>query len=117
MSKCVFCEIVAGDAPAAVVKEWPAALAILPLNPVVKGHMLVLPKAHVNSFLVDPAITAMSAAYATELARGRQSNLITSAGEDATQSVHHLHWHIVPRRPGDGLTLPWTGQNRGDSSE
>lgn len=43
-------------------------------------------------------------------ARYESYNLITSCGEAATQSVRHLHWHVVPRRIGDGLHLPWTGQ-------
>jgi histidine triad (HIT) family protein len=40
-------------------------------------------------------------------------NIITSAGSDATQTVFHLHLHVVPRRAGDGLALPWTGDHRG----
>lgn len=39
-------------------------------------------------------------------------NLITSCGKAATQTVEHLHVHLVPRREGDGLKLPWTGQSR-----
>jgi histidine triad (HIT) family protein len=92
---CVFCRIVVGAAPAKVVREWPLAIAIVPLHPVTPGHLLVLPREHVRD------------------AADSQFNLITSTGPAATQTVWHLHWHIVPRRFDDGLTLPWTGQQTG----
>jgi histidine triad (HIT) family protein len=44
------------------------------------------------------------------------ANIITSIGRVATQSVFHLHVHIVPRHEGDGLCLPWTGQHTGGAS-
>ncbi len=109
MSTCVFCEIVAGRAPATVIREWPDALAIVPRGPVVDGHVLVIPKQHVADFAEDPDVTAATARRAAELSGG-PANLITSAGESATQTVFHLHFHIVPRSFGDGLALPWTGQ-------
>jgi histidine triad (HIT) family protein len=106
---CVFCAIVAGESPAEVVHEWRDVLAIVPLDPVVKGHVIVLPKDHVQDALADPFITATVVQRAAELAH-RPANIITSAGGAATQTVFHLHVHIVPRRAGDGLLLPWTGQ-------
>jgi histidine triad (HIT) family protein len=113
---CVFCQIVAGDSPAVVAANWPDAIAIQPLNPVVKGHVLVIPRAHVWSFVEDPTVTAAVMARAADFAGklgmpGEGVNLITSAGEAATQTVFHLHVHLVPRYLGDGITLPWTGQH------
>lgn len=110
-SKCPFCEIVAGRAPAAVVREWSDALAIVPLGPVTDGHLIVLPKAHVPDAR-DPLYASMVIYRAAELAAEFHPsfNLITSVGREATQSVFHLHLHIVPRRVGDGLPLPWTPQ-------
>lgn len=106
---CVFCDILAGKAAADVVWAWPDAIAIRPLNPVVDGHFLVIPADHVEDFTTDPEVTAATVRRAAGLA-ARPSNLITSAGREATQSVLHLHVHIVPRERGDGLALPWTGQ-------
>jgi histidine triad (HIT) family protein len=103
---CVFCLIVAGAAPATVVREWDDALAFVPLGPVVDGHVLVIPKQHVADMAEDPAVSAVAMRAASELATP-PCNIITSAGSEATQSVFHLHLHIVPRRANDGLTLPW----------
>lgn len=109
---CVFCRIVTGREPASVVAEWPDAVAIVPLSPVTPGHVLVIPRAHVADFRDDPDVTALTARRASEIAP-HPSNLITSAGREATQSVFHLHLHIVPRAEGDGLALPWwSGKQR-----
>lgn len=111
MADCVFCRIVAGSEPATVVRRWSDAIAIVPLNPVVAGHVLVIPIRHVQDYLEDPAVTGMVAARASEIAP-HPSNLITSAGAEATQSVYHLHVHVVPRRENDGLALPWYSGKR-----
>jgi len=110
-ARCVFCEIVARRTPATIVAEWPGALAIQPLNPVTRGHLLVIPRQHVADALEDPSVTAATFLCAALIA-DRPVNLITSAGSVATQTVFHLHVHVVPRRAGDGLTLPWTGQEK-----
>jgi histidine triad (HIT) family protein len=110
VTACPFCEIVAGRAPAEVVWEWDDALAIVPLGPVVPGHTLVIPKRHVADFAEDPAVSAATMHRAADLADRLLSgacNLITSRGREATQSVMHLHLHLVPRAAGDGLALPW----------
>lgn len=106
---CVFCRIIDGLEPATIVKEWSDALAIVPLDPVVDGHLLVLPVVHVEDATRSPGISALAMARAAELAEA-PCNIITSAGAEATQTIRHLHIHIVPRRPGDGLALPWTGR-------
>ena len=104
---CPFCDIVWRGAPANVVERWPDAWAIVPLNPVVPGHVLVIPLEHVEDALERPSVTGLTFARAAELA-DRPCNLITSAGAAATQTVLHLHVHVVPRRFGDGLRLPWS---------
>ena len=116
-SPCVFCEIVAGRSPATIVREWHNALAFVPLNPVVEGHTLVIPKRHVPDFATFERMATASAEAmyaAAELARDmdRPMNLITSKGREATQSVFHLHLHLVPRAENDGLALPWYSGKR-----
>lgn len=110
---CPFCEINTGRAPATFVHEWSDAIAIVPLNPVVEGHTLVIPKTHVADFAEDPAVSAATMRRAAELAAGEQPmNVITSRGREATQSVFHLHLHLVPRAANDGLALPWYSGHR-----
>lgn len=114
--RCPFCEIAAGRAPATIIREWPDALAIVPLGPVVDGHTLVIPKTHVTDFAADPVVAAATMSRAAELAGTHPAspmNLITSRGRAATQSVFHLHLHLVPRAENDGLALPWySGRTR-----
>jgi histidine triad (HIT) family protein len=106
---CAFCAIAAGHGPAVVVREWNDAIAIRPRRGGVgPGHVLVLPRVHVADAGVNPAVTGAVMARAAELmAEHPAANLITSRGADATQTVFHLHVHIVPRAAGDGLALPW----------
>lgn len=108
---CVFCAIAAGEAPATVVRSWPDAIAIRPLGPVVDGHVLIVPRVHVEDAGSDPTVTAAVMSRASELLADVPSgNLIMSRGAAATQTVPHLHVHLVPREQGDGLPLPWTTQ-------
>jgi len=100
-----------------VIKEWGVGnpvVAFTPLNPVTPGHVLIVPRQHVATFAEDPALSGEVMRYAAMWVRDMQAdaNVITSIGSDATQTVPHLHVHIVPRRPGDALHLPWTGQDR-----
>ena len=109
MTACVFCSIVAGHEPATIHEDWDDAIAIEPLNPVTDGHALIIPKVHVIDAAIDPRITGMVMERAASFGRWwRSFNLITSVGEEATQTIRHLHVHFVPRRDGDGLALPWS---------
>lgn len=107
LPECPFCEIIAGRAPAKIFHEWDDALAIVPLAPVVEGHLIVIPKIHVADVGHDPEISAATMRRAAELAASQWCNVLTSRGRVATQSVFHLHLHLVPRSEGDGLALPW----------
>lgn len=111
--ECVFCEIIAGRSPAKMVYEWEDTVAFHPLRPVTVGHMLIVPKRHVTDFIEDPDVTALTMRRAAEYAHG-ECNLVTSAGPSATQTQFHLHVHIVPRKPNDGMALPWTPCTRKD---
>jgi histidine triad (HIT) family protein len=108
---CVFCAIITGQAPALFVRQWPETIAIRPLRPVTPGHVLVIPRQHVADVGTDPTVSARTMAAAAELAATEAAaNVITSMGAAATQTVYHLHIHVVPRVDGDHLTLPWSGQ-------
>lgn len=106
---CVFCDIVKGDAPAQIVAQWDDAIAFVPLNPVTDGHTLVVPREHVANAHVKPWVTGAVMRRAAAYWNG-PCNIITSVGVEATQTVFHLHVHVVPRRRDDGLHLPWTDQ-------
>jgi len=112
---CPFCEIMAGRAPATVLREWSfdGITGLVPLRPVALGHTLFIPNGHIPSALADPVMAGRVFERAARFAAWQGAhgyNLITSAGVAATQTVFHLHVHVVPRRPEDGLPLPWTGQ-------
>jgi histidine triad (HIT) family protein len=117
LSRCPFCAIVHDGAPATIVREWADAIALVPLGPVTEGHLLVIPKAHVSDFTEDPDVSAATMRAAAELAASTgPCNIITSKGREATQSVFHLHLHLVPRAAGDGLALPWySGKRRANA--
>ncbi|QIG58296.1 histidine triad nucleotide binding protein [Gordonia phage Skog] len=86
---------------------------IRPLHPVTEGHLLVIPGMHFDSAHACPWSAGEAVEVAARYIREEldsDANIITSIGPAATQTVFHLHVHIVPRRPDDGLTLPWTGQ-------
>jgi histidine triad (HIT) family protein len=107
---CPFCaRIEAGEYDAG--DGW--SVTFEPLNPVAPGHRLFVSRAHVADALTRPVITGHVMEYAGRWAAGhdlRPCNLISSAGAAASQTVPHLHIHLVPRAAGDGLMLPWTGQ-------
>ncbi|MET9556105.1 HIT family protein [Streptomyces sp. NPDC006645] len=112
---CVFCAIAAGTAPAVIVREWPDALVIRPRSGgVTEGHVMVLPRVHVDDASTDPEVTAAVMRRAAELmAEQPAASLITSKGREATQSVFHLHVHVVPRQADDRFPLPSTqGRDR-----
>ena len=91
----------------------PDSVAFQPLNPVVPGHFLVVPRDHAASALDDPEAAGKALSFAADLAAlmGLDAvNFITSVGAAATQTVLHTHIHVVPRKVDDGLHLPWTGQ-------
>jgi histidine triad (HIT) family protein len=105
---CPFCDY---DGPSPILHEWAYTITFEPLNPVTPGHLLVVPRDHFADASENPTMTGLVFEFAARLARAFDSyNLITSTGREATQSVKHLHVHVVPRRDGDGLKLPWSAQ-------
>lgn len=111
MSQCIFCDIVAGRAPASVIYEDDRALAILDLFPVSHGHALVIARqhcAHVNGLEAGTATHLLSLAQDIMRAQRRLDdtieghNLLINDGPVANQHVPHVHLHVIPRRRGDG---------------
>ena len=111
---CGFCRIAIGigDADVTVVRTWRDAIAIVPMNPVVPdGHWLIVPVWHETE--PTPAVLAGTAWRAAELIEeiggdGEAFNLIASFGAAATQTIPHLHLHLIRREAGDGIALPWS---------
>ena len=110
---CVFCEIVAGRAPAAVVNRSAGAIAFLPKDGLLApGHCLVAPLEHSTDLfdVGDEALNAtmllvkrLSEAMKATLGAGGV-NVLNASGPHSEQSVFHLHFHVVPRWPNDGFT-------------
>ena len=109
---CPFCEIVADRAPAVFKRRWTDTIAIVPLEPVTDGHLLVIPHEHVSDVRDNEYLAGRTMQRAASLVSGwtQDVNIVGSAGPAASMTVPHLHLHVVPRRHGDGLHLPWTGQ-------
>ncbi|GAB3139963.1 HIT family protein [Microbispora hainanensis] len=106
---CVFCEIVAGERPAHVVLDDEVAVAFLDTRPVFKGHVLVVPREHVETLAdlpaedVGPFFTRVQAvARAVEAGTGAAGTFV-AMNNRISQSVPHLHVHVVPRNRKDGL--------------
>jgi diadenosine tetraphosphate (Ap4A) HIT family hydrolase len=111
---CVFCAIVAGDAPAIRVYEDDDYLAILDIRPFTRGHTLVIPKRHTIDLTDTPPETvAGMLAVGQRIARASRAsglhadgnNLAINDGKAAFQTVFHIHLHVVPRRNGDKLSF------------
>ncbi|WP_205474421.1 HIT family protein [Nocardioides sp. SYSU D00038] len=109
MADCVFCGIVAGEVPADVVLDEPDLLAFLDQRPVFKGHVLLVPREHVVTLpdlparLRDPFLAAgQRIATAVVEGLGAQGSFV-AINNVVSQSVPHLHLHVVPRTKGDGL--------------
>jgi len=106
---CVFCDIIADHK---YERRMGSVVMFTPLNPVVLGHKLFVPVHHAGNASDHPwgAADAVYEAAAYVRDNALQANIITSIGGAATQTVFHTHIHLVPRVDGDGLHLPWTGQ-------
>jgi histidine triad (HIT) family protein len=109
VTDCIFCGIAAGRIPAQVVFSDEHTTAFLDARPVFKGHVLVVPREHVVTLvdlparLIGPFFTAVRLiSAAVPEALGAQGTFV-AANNVVSQSVPHLHVHVVPRTKGDGL--------------
>ena len=109
MSDCLFCAIASGDHPAEIVLADDLVVAFLDSRPVFKGHVLVIPRDHYETLpdlpaeLVGPLFTRVQrVSAALPAALGAQGTFV-ALNNVVSQSVPHLHVHVVPRTRGDGL--------------
>ena len=108
-SSCVFCRIVAGDEPAHIAFQDEVAVGFLDTRPLFPGHVLLVPRRHVVTLVdlppedVGPLFErARRLAAAMPVALGSQGSFV-AVNNTVSQSVPHLHVHVVPRTKGDGL--------------
>jgi len=108
---CVFCEIAAGEIPAYKIYEDEQTLAFLDINPVNPGHVLVIPKKHAAN-LEEVETAELSALMSTVKKMGVRLkerlgyggyNVLMNNDPVSGQAIPHVHFHIIPRKAGDGL--------------
>jgi len=109
--ECIFCQIVSGNIPCAKLFEDDQILAFLDINPWSEGHTLVIPKLHCCCLEECPAsllgeIAQQIPALAKAILNVTQAdgyNVLNNTGRSAGQLIDHVHFHIIPRKPGDGI--------------
>lgn len=112
---CIFCKIAGGCIPSNTLYEDENFLVILDIAPAAKGHAIAIAKNHFRDLLqAEPSALAAALPAVARVADAMKKalscdgiNILQNNGEAAGQSVFHLHFHIIPRRQGDGLTIPW----------
>ena len=122
--ECIFCAIVAGDAPAEIVDSDEHTLAFMDISPATRGHALVIPRRHSSDLMeisdYDLAQTTLAArrlaARMKEALNPDGFNVINACGSVAWQTVFHFHLHVIPRYEDDPLELPWV-PSPGDPEE
>ena len=112
MTDCIFCDILAGDAPSSPLYQDELCYAFLDIRPVNPGHTLIIPRSHAASLMdLDPDHGAQLFRVGQKIAHGLRSsglrcegvNLFLADGEVAGQEVFHLHLHLFPRFAADGF--------------
>ncbi len=112
---CIFCKIAAGQIPSVKIYEDESVLAFLDIGPISEGHTLIIPRQHytkvhecppqvlASMVSILPKVTA--AVFGAMQADGY--NVLCNNGRAAGQLVEHLHFHIIPRKTGDGVFNRW----------
>ena len=112
MNNCIFCRIIKGELPAHRVYEDEQVLAFMDISPINHGHVLIIPKKHyseLRSIPLDTSIAVWQVVKKVERAIWQTSdltcdgtNILQNNGAAAGQEVFHAHFHVIPRRDGDG---------------
>jgi histidine triad (HIT) family protein len=119
MSSCVFCRIIVGEIPAAIVYQDALSIAFMDAGQVNPGHVLVAAKAHAeNLYELQDAQASALLRCAVHVARAIRAafrpaglSVYQANGKAAGQTVFHYHMHLLPRHEGDGVTLGWPAKN------
>ncbi len=112
---CIFCKIVKGEIPSTRLYEDPHVLVFMDINPVVKGHALVIPKSHHDPLMATPPEVLQKLIVVVQLIaqaqmKGLQAdgiNVSQANGTVAGQVVPHIHFHVIPRFSTDGYHGNW----------
>jgi histidine triad (HIT) family protein len=115
VSDCVFCKILDGQIPSMKLYEDDQTLCIMDINPLNKGHCLVITRTHAATIYdADPADLAAAMATAQRVAEAIRTalhpdglNVLQANGAAAFQSVPHFHLHLIPRFTNDGKGFDW----------
>ena len=111
MNDCIFCKIIKGEIPSYKIYEDKYVYAFLDIACDTYGHTLVVPKKHCTNVLdcdktslahILPAVQKIANHYVSDCGF-TGVNILNASGKDAQQSVFHLHFHIIPRKEGDGV--------------
>ncbi len=113
--ECIFCKIVAGEIPCTKVLEDEASLVFMDIGPLAEGHVLLIPKDHhvqADSMPADLAGQLLrhvpALVRAVKQATGAPGvNVLQNNGQAARQEVPHVHFHFIPRKPGDAFDFNW----------
>ncbi|KAK4463311.1 HIT-like domain-containing protein [Cladorrhinum samala] len=115
MASCIFCKIIKGEIPCFKLFESDKTLAFLDINPLSKGHALVIPKHHGEKLTdipddqlaeVLPTVKKLAAATGAN-----EWNLLQNNGKGAHQEVGHVHFHMIPKpNAEEGLGISWPQQ-------
>jgi len=124
-SDCIFCKIVAGDLPCTRVYEDDDVLAFMDIGPIIKGHTLVIPKAHVDPLTNVPdellsRLILVVRRIAGALMKGLDAdgiNVTQANGAVAGQVVPHLHFHVIPRFENDKHHWNWNAKSYDSTHE
>lgn len=115
---CIFCRIISGELPASVVYEDSEVLALMDIQPINRGHILVMPKKCYQTLQEMPLALAEKVMrivvlvernlWQIEGLRCEGTNILQNNGRTAWQEVEHVHFHIIPRYKGDSFKIQFT---------
>ena len=116
MQNCIFCKIVAGEIPCYKIAETDNVLAFLDVMPITRGHLLIIPKKHIELIYdAEPEIMAEVMSVATKISAVAKKNLncdgmnlLLNTEKYAGQIVPHIHLHLIPRFLDDNIKWSWT---------
>jgi len=106
---CIFCEIAKGHSPASVIYEDSDVMALLDINPIERGHALVIPKSHfADIWDIDPEVLTKVVLVTKRVAQRMHEvldtegvNMFSASGKPAGQDIYHFHMHVIPLGKGE----------------